>query len=125
MTESESTRLMERFAAAWNRHDCGALLEMVTEDCVFDAAAGPEPFGTRYCGREALQAAFSAIWQAFPNASWTEATHFALGDRGFSEWTFRGTRSDGTTVVSRGIDVFVFREGRIAYKDTFRKMLAR
>ena len=43
------------------------------------------------------------------------------GERGLSEWVFRGTRTDGTRVEINGIDVFTFRDGKIAVKDSFRK----
>lgn len=32
--------------------------------------------------------------QAFADASWNDAHHFICGDRGVSEWVFRGTRAD-------------------------------
>jgi hypothetical protein len=43
------------------------------------------------------------------------------GNRGFSEWTFRGTDTAGRATEIRGVDLFTFRGGRIARKDTFRK----
>lgn len=36
-------KLLHAFADAFNGHDVEALLRMVTEDCVFDMSAGPEP----------------------------------------------------------------------------------
>jgi hypothetical protein len=47
--------------------------------------------------------------------------HVVSGNRGFSEWTFRGTDRKGVKAEVRGVDVFTFRDGRIALKDTFRK----
>jgi ketosteroid isomerase-like protein len=121
MNEAASIKLMDQLAQAFNRHDRDALLAMVTEDCVFDTAAGPEAFGARHVGRDAVGKAFSAVWTTFPNASWNEAKHVACGDRGFSEWTFRGADRNGVKVEVRGVDLFVFRGGLIARKDTFRK----
>jgi ketosteroid isomerase-like protein len=94
---------------------------MMTEDGVFETYAGPEPYGTRHQGRAALRAAFSVVFEAFPDASWNDARHVVSGDRGFSEWIFRGTDHSGNKVEVRGVDVFTFRDGRIARKDTFRK----
>ncbi len=31
-----------------------------------------------------------------PDAQWAEGSHFVCGDRGVSEWTFKGTKPDGT-----------------------------
>jgi ketosteroid isomerase-like protein len=109
------------FAAAWNRHDADALMEFMTEDCVFDASAGPEVDGTHHAGLEAVRAAYVDVWTNFPDAHWGNDRHVVFGDRGLSEWVFTGTRLDGARVEVRGCDLFTFRGGLIAVKDSFRK----
>ena len=121
MTPQEAIGLLERHTAAWNAHDVDALLALMTSDCVFDAAAGPSVHGQRRAGHDALRQAFHAIFEAFPDATWNDAVHGTTGDRGTSEWTFRGTTRDGRPVEARGIDVLRFRDGLICHKDTFRK----
>jgi ketosteroid isomerase-like protein len=121
MTHDETLKLMDEFAQAFNRHDRQALESMMTPDGVFEASMGPEAFGTRYSGREAVGNAFAAVWETYPDATWDNARHTAAGDRGFSEWTFRGTDAKGNRVEVNGVDLFVFRDGRIARKDSFRK----
>lgn len=116
-----SLALLERFAAAWNAHDLDALLSMVTDDCVFDTAAGANAHGNRFVGKQALRAAFPAAWQTWPNVRWEEATHFVCDERGVSEWTFRGTDRNGVKLEVRGVDLFELRDGKIARKDTYRK----
>jgi steroid delta-isomerase-like uncharacterized protein len=93
-----TTEVLQAFADAWNRHDVDALMSFMTEDCVFEASAGPEVCGTRYAGRESVRASFAEVWATFPDAHWGNARHFVCGDRGVSEWTFTGTRTDGTRV---------------------------
>ena len=112
---------LEAFAAAWNRHDIDALMSFMTHDCVFEASAGPEVCGTRYEGREAVRRGFAQVWATFPDAHWGNARHFVNGDRGVSEWTFTGTLKDGRRVEVIGCDLFTFRNGRIAVKNSFRK----
>lgn len=112
---------LQAFADAWNRHDAEALMRFMAEDCVFDASAGPEVCGTRHVGRNDVEAAFREVWATFPDAQWRSARHFVCGDRGVSEWTFAGTRADGTRVEVNGCDVFTFRDGRIAIKNSYRK----
>ena len=56
--------LLERFADAWNRHDLDALMSMMTDDCVFEASAGPDVNGQRSEGRQAVRAAFAAVFLA-------------------------------------------------------------
>lgn len=36
---------LDAFAGAWNRHDVDALMGFMTDDCVFEASAGPEACG--------------------------------------------------------------------------------
>jgi steroid delta-isomerase-like uncharacterized protein len=113
--------LLEAFADAWNRHDVDALMSMMTEDGVFEASAGGEVNGERYEGHRAVRAAYESVFAQYPDARWANARHFVNGDRGVSEWTFTGTLSDGRRVEVNGCDLFVFRDGKIAVKNSFRK----
>ena len=116
-----TTDMLQAFADAWNRHDIDALMSFMTEDCVFEASAGPDACGTSYAGRNAVRAGFSEVWTTFPDAHWGNARHFVCGSRGVSEWIFTGTRADGTRVEVNGCDVFTFRDGKIAVKNSYRK----
>ena len=113
--------LLDRFAGAWNRHDLGALVSMMTDDCVFQASAGPDVDGQRSEGQDAVRAAFAAVFADFHDAHWANARHFIAGDRGVSEWTFTGTRADGKRVEVTGCDLLTFRDGKIAIKNSYRK----
>jgi len=112
---------LQAFADAWNRHDVDTLMSFMTEDCVFESSAGPDVCGTRYIGREAVRAGYAEVWATFPDAHWGNAQHFVQGTRGVSEWTFTGTRADGTRVEVHGCDLFTFRGGKIALKNSYRK----
>ena len=112
---------LQAFADAFNAHDADAILSFMTDDCVFESSAGPEVCGTRFVGREAVRAAFVDVWTTFRDAHWGNARHFVWGDRGVSEWTFTGTREDGARVEVHGCDLFRFRDGKIALKNSYRK----
>jgi steroid delta-isomerase-like uncharacterized protein len=116
-----TTDMLQAFADAWNRHDVDALMSFMTDDCVFEASAGPDVCGTLYEGRKAVRAGFSEVWATFPDAHWGNARHFVCGNRGVSEWVFTGTRADGTRVEVNGCDVFTFRDDKIAVKNSYRK----
>lgn len=114
-------QLLDAFADAWNRHDADALMSFMTADCVFESSAGSDVAGTRYEGAAAVRAGYVQVWTTFPDAHWGEARHFVSGDRGVSQWTFTGTASDGRRVEVHGCDLFTFRDGKIALKDSYRK----
>ena len=120
-THGITIEVLDRFAGAWNRHDVTELMSFMTEDCVFEASAGPDVSGRRYEGRREVAKAFAEVFETFPDAHWGGARHFFVGDRGVSEWTFTGTRADGTRVEVTGCDLFTFRDGKISVKNSYRK----
>jgi steroid delta-isomerase-like uncharacterized protein len=121
VTRPVGVEFLVSFCDAFNRHDLDALMAHMTEDCVFDASAGPEQHGQRYVGREAVRRGFAEVFATFPDSRWEEGRHLVSGNRGVSEWVFRGTRLDGTRVEVNGCDLFTFRDGKIAVKDSYRK----
>jgi ketosteroid isomerase-like protein len=116
-----TTITLEAFSAAWNRHDVDALMSFMTEDCVFQTAAGADACGTRISGAASVRKAFAAAWETVPDAQWTNGMHFVSGDFGTSQWTFTGTAADGSRIEVDGIDVFTFKDGKIQLKNVFRK----
>ena len=116
-----TVEVLQEYADAWNRHDVDAIMALMTDDCVFEASAGPEVAGARYVGREAVRNAFAEVWATFPDAHWGGARHFVCGERGVSEWTFTGTRADGARFEVHGCDLFTFEDGKIALKNSYRK----
>lgn len=116
-----TVEMLDAFTAAWNRHDGDSLMSFMTDDCVFESAAGSQACGARYEGKEAVRAAFAQAWAVFADAQWGDGRHWICGDRGVSEWTFTGTRADGSRMEVCGCDLFTFRDGKIAVKKAFRK----
>jgi len=119
--EAASSATLEALFDAFNRHDADAVLSFMTEDCVFDAAAGAAAHGTRYQGRQEVRDAFAEVWATFGDARWDAGPHRVDGDFGLSEWVFSGTRADGARIEAEGCDLFTFRDGKIALKRAFRK----
>ncbi|MFJ4291502.1 nuclear transport factor 2 family protein [Cupriavidus sp. NPDC089707] len=113
--------LLQAFNDAWNRHDLEALMSFMADDCTFHGVAGSELLGRSFIGRDAVREGFQLAWQTFPDAQWVDGEHFVVGDRGVSESTFRGTRADGARIEARMVDVFTFRDGKIAVKNAYRK----
>lgn len=112
---------LERFADAWNAHDVDKLMDCMSEDCEFRSAAGPDAAGTVSRGRDAVRAAYAAVFESFPEAAWTSPRHFVAGERGFSEWRFVGKDRGGTRVEVDGCDLFTFDGDLIRIKNSLRK----
>jgi steroid delta-isomerase-like uncharacterized protein len=116
-----TAEFLDRFAEAWNRHDANAILSMMTSDCIFETSRGPEVKGTVYLGQDEVRRGVEEVFAIFPDAQWNNPMHFIAGDRGVSEWVFTGTGPDGARVEVQGCDVFTFRDGKIAVKNSYRK----
>ncbi len=111
---SSPVGVVETFGAAWAAHDLDAALVLLTDDCIFDAT-GPAPDGSRCVGRDAIRAAWKAIFEDRASQFEAEDT-FAAGDRVVQLWRYRW---DGGHV--RGIDVFRVRDDKIAEKLSYVK----
>jgi ketosteroid isomerase-like protein len=115
--------MLDKYQAAWSKHDPDAIIEMMTEDCVYDASFGPEPWGERFVGREAVREGILRNLAASDHP-YTELTHYErhlFGDYGFSMWTSMYRNADGTPVSLHGCDFYEFRDGLVAKKIAFRK----
>lgn len=123
MSELDTQRLrqLELLFAAFNRHDGADVMAVMTDDIVFDAAAGPEACGRRISGAADVRAAFETTFATFPDVSWECTRHAVFGDRGISEWIFRATAKDGSRIEAEGVDLFGFRGDKIVSKSAFRK----
>jgi ketosteroid isomerase-like protein len=118
--EDQHRELLVRLFVAFNRHDRSGVMSCMTEDVVFDTAAGPEPFGRRIVGTVEVGMAFERVWTDMPNAGWICTEHSVFGDRGLSEWIFSGIGRGGR-IEAEGCDLFRFRDRKISHKSAFRK----
>ena len=116
-----SSDLLQQLFDAFNQHDLEGVLALMAEDVVFEGAAGPEAFGARFIGHDSVGAAFEGVWKTFPDVQWANDTHFVSDGLGVSQWTLVGTRADGMKIEADGVDLFTFKDGKIASKKAFRK----
>ena len=66
---------------AFNRHDIDGIMHFFAEDCVFNAVGGPEVYGVRFEGRQAIADAFSGVWKAIFTSDLV-AARAGVSDRG-------------------------------------------
>jgi ketosteroid isomerase-like protein len=69
-TRTVGVDMLISFCDAFNRHDLDDLMAHMTEDCIFDASAGPDQHGRRYVGRDAVRDGFAEVFTSFPDSQW-------------------------------------------------------
>lgn len=114
--------VLRDIAAGFDTHDLDRIMRHFTDDAVFESPRGPDAYGQRFVGLEAIREAFAGRFSGIPDVRYQEDEHFVSGDRGASEWTLRGTTTDGMRLEVRGCDLWTFRAGRIVKKDSYWKI---
>ena len=114
--------VLREIAAGFDTHDLDRIMRHFTDDAVFESPRGPEAFGQRFVGGEAIREAFAARFTGIPDVRYQEDEHFVDGDRGASKWTLRGTTTDGHRLEVHGCDLWTFRDGKVVKKDSYWKI---
>ena len=123
--EQRNRAVMERLSAGFVRHDVDAILDCFTDDGIFDITEGPDPWGERFQGKVAVRAALETLFKVLPDVQFVDSVSWVAGDRGTSEWTCVGTTPKGRAINVRGCDLFEFRGGLVARKDSYFKKIVR
>ena len=121
-TEAADLATIVAVTAAFDRHDLDGIMAHFAPDAVFDSPRGPDAWGRRFDGADAIRMGFAARFEGIPDVRYSNGTHFVSGDRGASEWTLTGTTTDGERLELRGCDLWTFRAGLIVRKDSFWKV---
>ena len=122
MDHDNAMRMLKAIATAFDEHDLEGIMVHVADDAVFEGPRGPDPWGQRFVGAEAIRAAFAARFAGIPDIRYQQDEHFVYGLRGASEWTLSGTTTEGQRIEVRGCDLWTFRDGKVAKKDSFWKI---
>ena len=116
-------QVLKQVLDAFNRHDLDAIMSHFADDCVLETPRGPDPWGTRFVGRDEVRRGLAARFEGIPDVHYGDDDHFVSGTRGVSEWTITGTTVDGERIEVRGCDLWTFGDdGSISRKDSFWKI---
>jgi ketosteroid isomerase-like protein len=118
----DAVEMLANIAAAFDRHDLEGILRYFADDAVFESPRGPDRWGQRFVGKQALREAFAARFSGIPDIRYQDDEHIVDGDRGASEWTLSGTSTAGQRIEVRGCDLWTFRGGKVVKKDSFWKI---
>jgi ketosteroid isomerase-like protein len=112
---------VERFNTVWNAHDLDGILGMMTDDVVFEASFGKDPWGTRITGKPEVRRFLTEMFERIPDVRWDEIRRVARPDCVVVEWLTTGSPKGGTRYEVEGCDILTLRDGRIAAKRSYRK----
>jgi ketosteroid isomerase-like protein len=122
MDHDDAMRMLRSIAAGFDGQNLDGILAHFADDAVFESPRGPDPWGRRFVGKEAVRAAIAGRFSGIPDVRYQQDDHFVDGDRGASEWTMSGTTTDGERLEIRGCDLWTIRDGKIAKKDSYWKI---
>jgi ketosteroid isomerase-like protein len=111
---------IERFNDVFNKHDVDAIMDAMTDDCVFENTY-PPPDGERYEGAEAVRAFWERLFHASPQAHFATEEMFACDDRCVVRWLYTFVDREGNPGRLRGVDIFTVRDGRVSEKLSYVK----
>lgn len=114
INSANTLAVVEKFNAAFNQHDVDGVMNLMTEDCVFENTA-PMPDGTRLEGATAVREFWEKFFANSPDAFFEAEEVFATGNRCVVRWIYRKTK-DGKPWHLRGVDVFKVSNGKVAEK---------
>jgi ketosteroid isomerase-like protein len=114
-TADETLAVITNFNEVFNTHDVDRLMNLFTDDCVFENTA-PFPDGTRYEGQAAVRAFWETFFVESPNAHFDAEDIFTAGNRCTVRWRY--SWGDGHI---RGVDVFMVRDGKVSEKLSYVK----
>lgn len=113
--------LFKAFGRAFFKRDMAALYETVTPDFAWRTHDAAGQVST-LVGREAIEAHFERVRSSVSEQRFADVVYHHTADATFM--TFRLTetlRSTGEVREHAGIEIYRFRDGRIAVKDVYRK----
>lgn len=122
MDHDAATDMLRTIAIAFDQHDLDGIMAHFADDAVFESPRGPDAWGQRVVGREAIREAFAGRFSGIPDVRYRDDAHFVDGDRGASEWTLSGTTTAGQRIEVRGCDLWTFRDGKVVKKDSYWKI---
>ena len=121
MSKIESAiRIVLEFNEAFNRHDVAGMMQLMSDDCVFENTC-PPPDGERYEGQAQVRGFWERFFRSSPGAVFETEEIFAAGDRCVLRWLYRWVDGAGKPGHIRGVDVFRVRDGKVAEKFSYVK----
>ncbi len=114
---------VREFMKVWDEHDVNGILDMFTDDVVFEAPSGKEPWGARFLGKAASREFITELFKRIPDAHYEELRHFVCPDHVVVELVRTGTPRGGTRSEDHLVDILTIRDGKIAAMRAYGKAM--
>ena len=116
----EAIRVVINFNEAFNRHEIEGMMQLMSDDCVFENT-NPAPNGTTYSGKETVTQFWQNFFRESPHAHIEIEEIFGMGKRCVMRWIYNWEDETGKKGHVRGVDIFQVREGLITEKFSYVK----
>jgi limonene-1,2-epoxide hydrolase len=117
MSSMEQTlATIERFNEAFNRHDLDTVLQLMTDDIVFENTSNG-----RFEGQVAVRGVLSRAFEILALGWFETEEMFAYEDRCVVRWVYTFNREDPTRENVRGVDLFRVQNAKVAEKLSYVK----
>jgi ketosteroid isomerase-like protein len=112
---------VREFGRVWNEHDLDGIASQFTEDVIFEASFGKDPWGTRAVGKAAARRLIAEMIERVPDIRWDAMRHFVCPEIAVIESVTTGTPRGGRRFESHLVDLLTLSDGKIAAKRSYRK----
>ena len=113
-------RIVLKFNEAFNRHDVPGMMQLMSDDCIFENTA-PAPDGTVFSARKAVTQFWQDFFRQSPHAHIEIEEIFGFGERCIMRWNYSWIDLEGKKGHVRGVDIFRVRNGSIYEKLSYVK----
>ena len=121
MSKIESgIRTVLAFNQAFNRHDVSGLMQLMSEDCLFEDTH-PAPDGAVYRGKSAVTEYWQDFFEQSPKAHIEIEDIYGFGERCIMRWKYEWVEASGEKGHVRGVDLFRVKDGSIHEKLSYVK----
>jgi predicted SnoaL-like aldol condensation-catalyzing enzyme len=121
MSKIESAiRVAIDFNEAFNRHDVPGMIQLVSDDCIFEHFH-PAPDGSACLGKEAASQFWRDFFYESPQAHIDIEDVYSFGDRCIMRWRYDWVDEEEVNRHVRGVDIFRVKDGSICEKLSYAK----
>ena len=117
-TEETTATTVRALTGALNARDREATVALFASDGIFRPGAA----GASFAGPEAIADSLFGFLGAHKSGQFETVHEVFAGDEAYHEWRWAGVTNDGQPAESHGCDYYLIRDGKVALKNTFRKV---